>query len=167
MSRKSKRPPAVDHRKARANVHHDAGRASIPFRKDGVNRPTLRDFGAQSTPAAFTAYAIRQSELPRLALSADAGNVENARIVEQIIGWCERIDGGWLPLCCNCDHQFVKGSSAPGAYVTLVPFASGIAVTDAVCVKCAAKFDHDLIGLAMKRWRQMWPGIETVDGGRA
>jgi hypothetical protein len=86
------------------------------------------------------------------------------------------LNGGLRPLCLDCDAEFGRDLAAPAAFMLVTPHRENPegGIVTGICSECAAHADEDLIEVALKRLRVIWPDARLLPiehfhatGGRA
>jgi hypothetical protein len=137
----------------------------------GIGRVTLRDFNDLCGGAA-EALVVTPPDILPIAAAAATGDAMAAAIMRALNHWLSQSAAaprGGGPLCFSCDAEFA-GAATPAAFTLAVPFANPVtALVSGICADCAAKARQGdgLMASAMRGWRKVWPGFQTVEGGRA
>jgi len=128
----------------------------------------IREFHKQCR-GAIEAVIVTRHDAPALTAALMLGDPKADVVVGAIETWL----GGAAtkkhdhsPLCLGCDTRFHRDSPPPTAFVLAIPFASpSCAMVSGVCGACAER-EADLLAMAMRFWRQIWPTMYRTDAGQ-
>jgi hypothetical protein len=112
---------------------------------------------------------VEDGSAEAFAEAAARGHPQACEIVRAIgdwLRWAASTEPGKGPQCHTCRREMAGRS--PGAFTAIVPFSNvtpDVAVTG-ICDDCAAA-EADLLAAAIQAWRDFWPDLHLIEGGRA
>jgi hypothetical protein len=123
---------------------------------------------AQASGGVAQGAIILASERGDWFAAAAGGDPAADMALRAIHGWFGCADKMPLPAkCLGCEVEFEDGLF-PEGFAVLLPYANPTqAIATGVCPECALRERDDLLATAMQQWREVWPGLYSIRGGRA